>query len=72
MSFEKWQYEAGEMRRQERMLSGAVRRLMEGQMSRAWEQWQYVAGVMGAQRRALGMAMSRMVYGGWSSHVQRR
>merc|ERR1712086_689034 len=54
MAWEKWQFTAAEMARQQFMLAGALNRMLKRKMSQAWEKWQatyaegkYLAHTMG-------------------------
>jgi len=61
MAFEKWQFTAGEMKRQQAMLGGALKRMVLRQVSMAFEKWQFTAGQMAEEARKLRQAVMRMV-----------
>ena len=46
MAFEKWQFTAAEMARQQFLLAGAMNRMLKRQLSMAFEKWQYEAKEM--------------------------
>ena len=62
MAFEKWQFEAQEMKRQERELRGAIQRMLNRKVSMAWEQWQAWYSQRMEERRKLAQALGRMMH----------
>merc|ERR1711865_640927 len=61
MAWEKWQFTAAEMARQQFLLAGALNRMVKRAMSMAWEKWQQVyADAKGANRMG-GGAINRML-----------
>jgi len=61
MAWEKWQFTAAEMARQQHLMAGAVRRMIFRKLSMAWEQWQQVCQEMRDQRAAMDAAMRKFL-----------
>ena len=56
-----WRTWAAEMRRQQCMMAGAVRRMLNRKLSMAFEQWQWVTAVLKDQAFKAGGAILRML-----------
>ena len=56
MAWEKWQFTAAEVARQQFML-----RMLNSKLSMAWEQWQFVAAEVARQQFMLAGALNRLV-----------
>ena len=61
MAWEKWQFTAVEMARQQLMMQGALNRMVKRAMSMAWEKWQQVYGDAKVANRNGGGAINRML-----------
>ena len=61
MAWEKWQYEAAEMKRQQEMLDRALRRLRNAKMFAAWNMWRSWAEEMRRQQYLMAGAVRRMI-----------
>merc|ERR1711907_868223 len=60
-AWEKWQFEAEEMRRLKRAMKGAVRRMTHYQLSKAWEKWQFESEEAKRQKYMVAGAINRMM-----------
>jgi len=61
-AWEEWQFKAAELRAQQYLLAGAIRRMLNRLLSRAWEKWQ-----QDAQARRDLLAILRAAANKWRS-----
>ena len=61
MAWEKWQFTAAELARQQFLLQGALNRLLKRAMSMAWEKWQQVHADITAEKRTTSAALHRFL-----------
>merc|ERR1712166_1444001 len=61
MAWEKWQFTAAEMARQQFMMQGVLNRMLKRAMSFAWEKWQQVYADFKLANRMGGGAIRRML-----------
>jgi len=62
MAFEKWQHEAAEMKQQQMLLEGALRKFKNAKLFAAWNQWRSWAAEMRRQTRLMAGAVRRMIH----------
>jgi hypothetical protein len=77
MAFEKWQFEAAEMKRSQYFLSGAINRMLKRKLSMAFEKWQYEAEKLKNERFMISGAIKRMqqrqlsmAWGKWQFEIE--